>query len=157
MPLLHLETFVKAPAKLVFDLSRSVDLHKASMQHHNEEIIDGVRQGLMNKGDAVTWRAKHLFRNRLLKVQLTELVAPVFFADEMLEGDFKKMRHEHSFEEVAGGTMMRDDFSFESPFGIAGKIINVLFLKAYMKRLLLERNREIKRIAEAHLYKEFLS
>lgn len=157
MPLLHLETFIKAPAGVVFDLSRSVDLHKTSMQNHNEEIIDGVRQGLMNKGDTVTWRAKHLFRNRTLKVQLTELVAPTFFADEMLKGDFKKMRHEHSFEEVAGGTVMRDHFYFESPFGIAGKIINVLFLREYMKRLLLKRNGEIKRIAETYLYKEFLS
>lgn len=157
MPQIHLQTFINAPVEIVFDLSRSVDLHKASMQHHNEEIVDGIKEGLMNKGDAVTWKAKHLFRNRTLKVKLTELNSPAFFADEMLEGDFKMMRHEHFFKSVDDGTLMIDEFYFESPFGIIGKIVNALFLTAYMTRLLCERNAEIKRIAEGGLYKQFLT
>ncbi len=157
MPQIHLQTFIKAPVEVVFDLSRSVDLHKVSMQHHNEEIIDGITQGLMNEGDTVTWRAKHLFISRTLKVKLTELRSPTFFADEMMEGDFKAMRHEHHFESVNEGTMMIDKFTFESPFGIIGKTVNALFLTAYMTRLLRERNAEIKRIAEGDLYKQFLT
>lgn len=62
MPLIYLETFIKAPQQIVFDLSRSVDLHKSSMLKHKEEIIDGVSSGLVNKGDTVTWQAKHLFK-----------------------------------------------------------------------------------------------
>ena len=156
MPLIHLETFIKAPVETVFDLSRSVDLHKASMQHHNEKIIGGVSKGLMNKGDTVTWQAKHLFVYRTLKVKLTECLPATFFADEMMEGDFKKMRHEHVFKTAQGGTLMIDDFYFESPFGIIGKLVNAVFLTAYMVRLLTERNKEIKRIAEASLGNQFL-
>lgn len=157
MPHIHLETFIKAPIDVVFNLSRSVDLHKASMTHHREEIIDGIRTGLLNKGDTVTWKARHLFRSRTLKVRLTELVAPTFFADEMVKGDFKKMRHEHYFEKNSGGTTMQDNFYFQSPFGIAGTFADALFLKAYMTRLLRERNAEIKRVAESTRYKEFLT
>ena len=157
MPVIHLQTFIKAPVNVVFDLSRSVDLHKTSMTHHKEEVIDGVRKGLMNKGDAVTWRAKHLFQIRKLKVAITEMNSPTFFADEMLEGDFKRMRHEHFFEFAAQGTMMIDKFLFESPFGVLGKVVNVIFLEQYMTRLLLERNKEIKRIAENNLWKQYLN
>lgn len=157
MPLIQLETFIKATPRVVFDLIRSVDLHKTSMTHHQEEIIDGVRQGLMSAGDTVTWRAKHLFLRRTLKVKLTECNPPAFFADEMMEGDFKTMRHEHHFKEMDNGTLMVDKFFFESPFGIIGKLVDALFLKAYMTRLLLERNKEIKCIAEGHLYKQFLT
>lgn len=155
MPVIYLETFIKAPLQVVFDLSRNVDLHKASMYHHNEKIIDGVRTGLMNMGDTVTWKAKHFFRNRTLKVQLTE-VRHQFFVDEMIEGDFKKMRHEHTFKSIAEGTMMIDRFYFETPFGIFGRLINFLILKSYMTRLLQERNGVIKQVAESNKQHQFL-
>lgn len=157
MPLIQVETSIKAPSKLVFDLSRSVDLHKSSMTHHREEIIDGIRNGLMDEGDTVTWRARHLFSNRKLKVRIMEMDVPTFFADEMIEGDFAKMRHEHYFKSAKDGTLMVDKFFFESPLGLIGKFVNAIFLKKYMTRLLLERNKEIKRIAESNLWKQYLT
>lgn len=156
MPLIYLETFVSASLEIVFDLSRSVDLHKASMHHYNEEIIDGVKTGLMEHGDTVTWKAKHFYKSRTLKVQLTELRRPNFFADEMVKGDFKKMRHEHEFKSMAEGTLMIDRFCFETPFGIIGRLVNFLFLKRYMTKLIRERNAVIKRIAESEERKQFL-
>lgn len=152
MPCIRLETFINASPQTVFDLSRSVDLHKASMKHHAERAIAGTTNGLMNKGDTVTWQARHLFKNRTLKVQITEMQPPTFFADEMLEGDFKKMRHEHTFKAVDSATLMIDEFYFELPFGVIGKVVNILFLKTYMTRLLLERNGEIKSTAEASFH-----
>ena len=157
MPEICLTNYIKLPVDVVFDLCRSVDLHKSSMAHHKEEIIAGVSKGLMEKGDTVTWQARHLFRTRKLKVGITELTAPTFFADEMLEGDFRKMRHEHYFKSLKGGTIMVDHFCFESPFGILGKLVNTIFLEKYMTRLLLERNKEIKRIAETDLWKQYLT
>jgi len=157
MPVIHLQTLIKAPVDVVFNLSRSVDLHKSSMTHHQEEVVDVVKRGLMKKGDTVIWQAKHLFQIRKLKVAITEMNPPTFFADEMLEGDFKRMRHEHFFEPTTEATRMIDKFSFESPYGILGKIVNAIFLKKYMTRLLLERNNEIKRIAENNLWKQYLN
>ena len=156
MQLIQLQTFINAPVKIVFDLSRSVDLHKASMIKHKEEIIDGVNAGLMTEGDTVTWKAKHLFKSRTLKVRITKLDSPRFFEDEIITGDFKTMRHEHFFEEKNGGTVMKDNFSFESPFGFIGKLVDLFYLRNYMTRLLSERNNEIKQIAESNLWKQFL-
>ena len=126
------------------------------MKHHNEEIIDGLSAGLMKKGDTVTWQATHLFKARKLKVIMRELKTPDFFADEMLEGDFKQMRHEHIFKASNGGTLMIDKFYFKTPFEILGKLAEVLFLETYMKSLLLERNKQIKHIAETNLWKQYL-
>jgi ligand-binding SRPBCC domain-containing protein len=117
MPVISLETNIKSSPDTIFDLSRSVDLHKASMAHHGEEVIDGTKNGLMEKGDFVTWKAKHLFWNRTLKVQITDIDAPEFFSDEMVEGDFKKMRHEHHFKSLHEGTLMIDKFYFERAVG----------------------------------------
>lgn len=156
MPIIHIETFINASPQTVFDLSRSVDLHKASMTHHREEVIDGLQTGLMGKGDTVTWKANHLFKTRSLKVRITQLNAPKFFVDEMIEGDFKKMRHEHEFKAVNGGTLMIDRFSFEAPFGIIGKLVSFLFLKHYMTTLLSQRNNTIKKTAESTRLNQYL-
>ena len=157
MPLIYLETFINAPFEVVFDLSRSVDIHRSSMTKYSEEVVDGVSGGLVNEGDTVTWQAKHLLKKRRLKVKITEMKAPSFFADEMVEGDFKKMRHEHYFKSINEGTLMIDKFYFELPFAIFGKLINRLFLKNYMTRLLKERNKEIKRIAEKNLWNQYIN
>lgn len=44
---------------------------------------------------------------------------------------------------------MIDIFEFESPLGILGRFFNHIFLKDYMRRFLLERNKLIKETAEA--------
>ena len=156
MPLIILETCIKAPREIIFDLSRSLDLHRLSMDRYREEIIDGKQKGLMQRGDEVTWRARHFFSNRKLKVRMTELSAPHYFVDEMIKGDFKKLRHEHYFQPSGDGCLMLDKFYFESPFGILGKFMNLLFLEKYMKQLLQERNQVIKNIAEDGLLKQYL-
>ena len=47
MPLIHLTTFIAAPIERVFDLSRSIDLHKKSMAHTNEQAVAGTTTGLI--------------------------------------------------------------------------------------------------------------
>jgi len=48
MPTIELETLIKSEINICFDLSRSIDLHKISTLHTNEEAIDGITNGLIN-------------------------------------------------------------------------------------------------------------
>src|SRR5688572_16554525 len=107
-PVIHLTTFIAAPVERVFDLSRSIDLHKESMKKYKEEAVSGIRFGLIEKEETVTWKAKHLFKTRMLKVRITQLEKPLYFTDEQAEGDFKMMKHEHFFKAVDNGTIMID-------------------------------------------------
>jgi ligand-binding SRPBCC domain-containing protein len=157
MPFIHLTTFIAAPQERVFDLSRSVALHKASMKHHEEKIVDGTMSGLMDLNDTVTWTAKHFFKQRRLKIKVTKFQRPEYFVDEQEEGDFKMMKHEHYFKSIQNGTIMIDQFHFETPHGLFGKLINKFYLKNYMTKLLNERNKIIKEAAEGNLWKQYLS
>jgi len=149
MPVIHLTTIINAPLEVVFNLSRDIDLHQQSMQHTSEKAIGGVTSGLINEGETVTWKAKHLFAERTMTVKITSLIPYTFFEDEMAEGDFKLMKHSHHFTSIQSNvTAMKDIFYFESPFGIAGKLFNYLFLTRYMKKLLQTRNETIKQVAE---------
>lgn len=156
MPTIHLTTFIAAPAEVVFDLSRHIGLHKESMSHYKEEAVAGTRMGLIEKEETVTWRAQHLFKNRLLRVKITEMKKPELFVNEQLQGDFKMMKHEHHFKPCENGTLLIDLFHFETPYGIVGRWLNALYLTNYMKKLLEQRNRTIKDIAESDRWKRLL-
>lgn len=157
MPEIHLTTFIAASVERVFDLSRSIDLHKHSMAKHKEEPIGSLISGLVKKGDEITWKAHHLFRTRILKIKITEFDRPNCFTDEQVAGDFSWLKHQHFFKPVENGTIMIDIFQFESSYGFAGKVLNKLYLTSYMKRLLEQRNRQIKEVAESNRWKNYIS
>ncbi|MFT7154098.1 MAG: ligand-binding SRPBCC domain-containing protein [Alteromonas macleodii] len=158
MPRIELETLVKADRKIVFDLSRSIDLHKISTQHTDEEAIAGKTSGLIDLNETVTWRAKHFAVYQTLTSKITEFNSPDIFVDEMVEGAFKRFRHEHKFlkGKSEGETILVDIFDYESPFGLFGKIADKLFLETYMTNILTKRNQTIKDFAETGDWKSLL-
>ena len=154
MPRIELQTEIKADRNIVFDLSRSIDLHKISTEQTNEEAIAGKTSGLIGMNESVTWRAKHFGIYQKLTSKITEFERPSMFVDEMVKGAFKSFRHEHHFEDLNGVTLMTDYFNYKSPFGILGKLADKLFLKKYMTDLLAERNRIVKDFAETDKWKK---
>lgn len=148
MSTIHLTTIINADVHKVFDLARDIDLHQKSTFKTNEKAIAGRTSGLIEKGETVIWRAKHLGFYQTHTSKITEMQKPHQFADIMLEGTFKSFKHQHIFKEDANKTIMIDILEFESPFGIIGKLFNKFFLKNYMKNFLLERNKIIKMTAE---------
>ena len=156
MPTIHLTTFVAAPAGRVFDLARSIDLHRKSMAHTGEEAIAGTTNGLIGLNETVTWKARHLRKTRILKSKITAMNPPLSFTDEMVQGDFKSLRHEHHFKQIDNGTLLIDLFTFESPYGGLGKLAERLFLTRYLKNLLETRNKVIKDYAESDKWKFIL-
>jgi ligand-binding SRPBCC domain-containing protein len=145
---IELLTRINGPIEKCFDLARNIDLHMESTKQTGEQAIDGRISGLIELGETVTWRAKHFGVWQTLTSKITEFDQPNYFVDEMLQGAFKSIRHEHHFSEVDDHTVVKDVFVFESPLGVLGKLFNWLVLKRYMTKLLEERNRVIKETAE---------
>lgn len=156
MPLIHLTTVIHAPMNRVFDLSRSITLHKRSMGNSKEEAIKGRTSGLIEYDETVTWRARHLNKTRLLTTKITAMQKDHYFCDEMVEGDFAYMKHEHFFREINNGTVLIDLFDFGTPYGRIGRWFEKLYLKRYMKKLLLQRNNIIKEYAESDKWRVVL-
>ncbi len=157
MSSIHLTTIINAPIERVFDLSRSINLHKISTAATREEAVAGVTSGLINLNETVTWQAKHLFKIRRFTSKVTSMEKPVFFIDEMIQGDFKSFKHEHHFKSIVNGTIMIDLVEFESPYGTVGEILNRIYLKNYLKKLLIKRNEVIKEYAESQKWKVILN
>lgn len=151
MAIIRVHTRIKADISKVFDLARDIDLHQKSTFKTGEKAIAGRTSGLIEPGETVTWKAKHLGVMQTLTTKIVTMQKPYYFTDVMLKGAFRSMKHLHLFRQEGRYTIMTDIFEFESPFGIIGKIFNAVFLKNYMKKFLLERNHLIKRTAEAEI------
>jgi ligand-binding SRPBCC domain-containing protein len=148
MPKFILYTKIYSSADVCFNLARSIDLHLETMKHTGEKAIAGVTSGLIGLNETVTWKARHFGVTMKLTSKITACEIPILFADEMVTGPFKMMKHQHLFEQKDGYTLMTDEFVYESPLGILGKLADALFLRKYMRNLIEHRNRVIKQKAE---------
>lgn len=148
LSVIELQTVIQAPIAACFDLARSIDAHLDSTASTGEKAIAGKTCGLAECDDVITWQARHLGVKQKLTVQITEMEPPLFFADEMLKGAFRYMRHEHRFESSPEGTLMRDHFCFAAPFGRLGQLFSKYYLEAYLRRFLQQRNQWLKQTLE---------
>ena len=156
MPVIDITTPIHAPIQRVFDLSRSVDLHTASTAQTRERAVAGVTGGLMVLGQEVTWRARHFGIWQNLTSRITAFEPPSYFRDSLVRGAFRRFDHEHFFSQDGDITLMRDVFDYDSPLGVLGRIVDRLFLKRYMKRLLVSRNAVIKMAAETDEWRRYI-
>jgi ligand-binding SRPBCC domain-containing protein len=156
MASIHLTTFIEAPYERVFDLSRSINLHRISLVATKEKAVDGLMNGLVQEGDRVVWEAEHLFKKRKFEDQIIALQFPHYYSGEMLKGDFSRFLHHHHFKPAENGTIMIDHAEFESPYGLVGKLMDRFYLKQYIEKLLVERNLVIKEYAESAKWKAIL-
>lgn len=147
---ISLETIIEAPIELVFDLTRNIGLHTATVPHTKERAVDGTTLGPVGLGDIVTFEAVHFGVKQKLSSKIIECNPPDYFVDEMQKGTFKSLRHEHRFEALgSSSTLMKDILCFESPLGILGRFANWLFLTRYMRAFLIGRNENLKRLIES--------
>jgi ligand-binding SRPBCC domain-containing protein len=156
MPTIYLTTEINAPVQRCFDLSRSIDLHVLSTQKTHEKAVAGVMSGLIGLNEEVTWKARHFGIWQQLTTRITAFNSPTFFEDKMVKGVFKKMEHQHFFEQQGLLTIMRDQFYFEAPFGVIGRIVSTCILVHYLRSFLQERNALIKKTAEGNQWKMIL-
>ena len=150
MTTINLITKINAPKKIVFNLSRNIDIHQNSASQTNEKAIDGVTSGLINYNETVTWRGKHFGFYLTHKSRMTAMDFYDYFVDEMEEGKFKSFKHEHSFVEKDGKTVMIDNINYETPLGIFGRLFDKLILKKHLTNFIIQRNKILKELAEKH-------
>lgn len=148
MPVIEHKQFIKAPIEICFDLARDVEVHTQTTLKTEERAVGGVTAGLLQEGDSVTWEAVHFGIKQRLTAKVIFMEKPHSFVDVMVKGAFKSFIHIHQFIEEEEGTTMIDHFQYRSRFGPIGILIDKLFLEKYMRKLIANRARGLKKIAE---------
>ncbi|PWC08316.1 SRPBCC family protein [Mycetocola zhujimingii] len=124
----------------LFDLSRDITAHTASLSRSRETAVGGVTDGLIGLTEEVTWRAWHFGLPLRMTSRITAMSAPHSFTDEQVRGPFRYFRHEHLFSPHGTGSVMVDRVSFAAPLGVLGRLAERLVLARYMRRLIEQRN-----------------
>ncbi|MCS7483031.1 SRPBCC family protein [Umezawaea endophytica] len=150
MPHFEVTTSIAAPPRRVFDVSLDVDVHTASMADAGERAVDGVTSGGLVLGDTVTWQARHFGVLWRMTCRISAFEPPARFVDDQVDGPFRHWRHEHRFApDGRGGTVVRDVVDFAAPLRPFGTIAELAVLNRYLPRLIRDRNRHVKAVAEA--------
>jgi len=145
-----IETRIRAPIELCFDLARDVNAHRESAAFSSERVVPpGRTEGLLDLGDLVAFEGRHFGIRQRFVARITALDRPRRFVDEMVQGSFKWLRHYHEFEFNDGITTMRDTLEWEPPLGIVGRIADRLFLRRHMHWFVSTKQNGLKRMAEA--------
>lgn len=135
-----LETVIPAAPAEVFAASLDPELHVKSMARYGETMIEAPSGGAFTEGSTATWRARHFGIPFRLRSIVFDVDPPRGFSDRQIAGPFRDFLHEHRFEEHPAGTLMHDIVTFHSPLGPLGRVVDAMFLRAYMRRLIQERN-----------------
>ncbi|MFT4538964.1 MAG: ligand-binding SRPBCC domain-containing protein [Planctomycetota bacterium] len=157
MPRFEFELQIQAPCERVFDLSRSIELHVDSTGRSREKPVAGCTSGLIGLDEEVTWEATHFGVRQRLTSRITAFDRPSHFRDSMVHGAFRRFDHDHWFEAVDGGTLMRESFDYDAPLWVFGRIAELLFLNRYMRGFLLERARQIRTVSESDDWSRYLN
>jgi ligand-binding SRPBCC domain-containing protein len=156
MPLIELETLIRAPVERCFDLARSIDFHERTAAETQERAVAGRTKGLIELGEEVTFSARHFGVRQRLTSKITAFDRPWHFRDEMLRGAFAVLRHDHRFEARDDATLMRDEFYFEAPLGLLGRIAERAVLVRYMTEFLRVRAQILRDHAESDQWRAYL-
>jgi ligand-binding SRPBCC domain-containing protein len=140
MARIELDTLIAGPIDDVFAAALSPQLHLSSMKRYGETMVEEPVGGAFTEGSTVTWRARHFGIPFRLRSVVFDIDPPRRFRDRQLAGPFGALLHEHIFTSHPAGTLMRDVIDFHSPFGPLGRLVDALFMRAYMERLIRERN-----------------
>lgn len=69
------------------------------------------------------------------RTRIESFEPPLSFVDMQIRGPFRRWHHLHEFEEVEGGTRMRDVVQYEMPLPPLGAVAHALLLGRTLRRI----------------------
>jgi ligand-binding SRPBCC domain-containing protein len=75
--------------------------------------------------------------------EITQVKELEYFIDDQRVGPYKLWHHQHFFKQVEGGVEMTDIVHYQAPFGIIGRLAEILFINRKVKHIFDYRNRKL--------------
>lgn len=142
---LHREQIIPAPVSKVWEyFCDPQNLNELTPLDMNFEIIrgSGVR---MYEGQIIEYRVEFIRGIRSLWLtEISHVRENEYFVDEQRVGPYRFWYHEHCFEETPAGTKMTDQITYGIPFGIAGDLLNAVWISRKLENIFSYRSQKIE-------------
>jgi hypothetical protein len=149
MHVLERATELEAPVSEVFPFFQDPrNLAEITPKWMSFEVVH-IDDGGMRAGFKIAYRIKWMGVSLRWITRIKEYDPPHRFLDVQAKGPYKVWRHEHTFEETASGTRMRDLVQYELPFGILGDVAHRLIVRRQLRRIFDYRARRIAKLFAA--------
>lgn len=76
--------------------------------------------------------------------EISHVEDKVYFVDQQKFGPYNMWHHQHHFQEVDGGILMRDIVSYGVPLGVLGQLANSIFVRDQLKGIFEYRTKAIQ-------------
>ncbi len=138
------EMKVKAPVEEVFKFfSEPANLQKITPPWLKFKIIT-AQPIKMSAGTLIDYRLSLYGLPINWKTKITVWEPPYRFIDEQLKGPYKQWIHEHTFNAVEGGCLIRDSVQYQISGWILSPLINRFFVKRDIERIFTYRRNKIR-------------
>lgn len=130
--LLETEFFIHRPIAQVFEFfSNARNLERITPPWLRFEVLtpDPIQ---MDAGTLIDYRLRVRGLPLRWRSEITAWEPPYRFVDEQRRGPYYHWHHEHLFESVEGGTLVRDEVTYQAPGGI---IVNRLLVAPDLRRV----------------------
>lgn len=149
-------THIKAPIQRCFDLARSIDFHKISLQKAKEEAIGGITTGLIGENQHVLFQTHVANFRYSSEMRVIKYNPPFYLSYEIVNSLFKSVIHDYYFYDIGKETVMVDHLYFETRYGFIGDVSCEIFLKNFIKNLIKQRNAQLQDYAETAKWQSIL-
>jgi len=78
--------------------------------------------------------------------EITHVREGQYFVDEQRIGPYRVWHHEHHFESIPGGVLMRDAVHYLPPFGILGKLVHPFLVRPKLEEIFNYRKKKVEEL-----------
>ena len=140
----HLKTDIQTLWDFV---SSPVNLNEITPKDMQFQFISNNKDQKMYPGMIILYKVSPVLKIPLSwATEITHVKEKKFFVDEQRLGPYKIWHHEHHFEEIEDGVLMKDIVTYVPPFGLIGSLANSLFISKKVNHIFDYREKVLERI-----------
>jgi len=140
----HLKTDIQTLWDFV---SSPVNLNEITPKDMQFQFISNNKDQKMYPGMIILYKVSPVLKIPLSwATEITHVKEKKFFVDEQRLGPYKIWHHEHHFEEIEDGVLMKDIVTYVPPFGLIGSLANSLFIRKKVNHIFDYREKVLERI-----------
>lgn len=145
--ILSLETEIQASMNECLQRSLSTSFHLRTMTAQREKLLSLHQSEYLHLNDEVLWQSRHFGVSLQSRHKIVELSVEKNFArfvDQQVTGPFGSFIHIHEFRQNGEFCVMKDEIHYELKYGFLGRILNWIFFRFYLRKLIEHRNQLLK-------------